>query len=75
MRLFIRQTTLAARRTFVRLMTRKIKAETVKPLGLSVPLFLISSKKGCKKTRFFYIPYKLCFIFKGYQQQNSVEQV
>ena len=46
MRLFIRQTNLAARRTFVRLMTRNIKTETVKPLGLSVPLFFDFLKKG-----------------------------
>ncbi len=27
-------------------------------------------ERCCKKTGFFYSTYKLCFIFKGYQQQK-----
>lgn len=46
MRLFLQRTSFAARRTFVRLVTRNIKAETVNPLGLSVPLFFDFLKKG-----------------------------
>lgn len=65
MRLFIQRTSFAARRTFVRLMTQKIKTGTVKPLGLSVPLFFdFLKKRNVKKLGFFTSPINYVLFLK-----------